>query len=158
MWPRLFLAASTSGRKSTYLDQVWAISIKAILTAIKVKLWFWSKQVIQLFDQKRKRVHLSFVIRSDDLHQVLVFTRTKHGSTSLASQREKDGISATAAHGNKSQGARTPALKEFKQNKAFVAANCCKSLNTNSHQSLKAQSTVWVERVELGGKASQFRS
>ncbi|MFT4103164.1 MAG: helicase-related protein, partial [Burkholderiaceae bacterium] len=45
---------------------------------------------------------------------VLVFTRTKHGANRLAEQLNKDGISAMAIHGNKSQGARTRALSEFK--------------------------------------------
>jgi ATP-dependent RNA helicase RhlE len=49
-----------------------------------------------------------------DWRQVLVFTRTKHGANRLASQLEHDGISAAAIHGNKSQGARTKALADFK--------------------------------------------
>jgi ATP-dependent RNA helicase RhlE len=44
----------------------------------------------------------------------LVFTRTKHGANRLATQLETDGISAAAIHGNKSQGARTKALADFK--------------------------------------------
>ena len=45
---------------------------------------------------------------------MLVFTRTKHGANRLAEQLTKDGISAMAIHGNKSQSARTRALAEFK--------------------------------------------
>jgi len=45
---------------------------------------------------------------------VLVFLRTKHGCNRLAEQLNKDGITALAIHGNKSQGARTRALAEFK--------------------------------------------
>ncbi|MGL4230602.1 MAG: helicase-related protein, partial [Casimicrobium sp.] len=45
---------------------------------------------------------------------VLVFTRTKHGANRLAEQLTKSGISSLAIHGNKSQGARTKALAEFK--------------------------------------------
>jgi ATP-dependent RNA helicase RhlE len=45
---------------------------------------------------------------------VLVFTRTKHGANRLAEQLGKDGITAAAIHGNKSQGARTKALADFK--------------------------------------------
>jgi ATP-dependent RNA helicase RhlE len=43
-----------------------------------------------------------------------VFTRTKHGANRLVQQLEKDGLSAAAIHGNKSQGARTRALAAFK--------------------------------------------
>ena len=46
--------------------------------------------------------------------QVLVFTRTKHGANRLAEKLVKDGIEAAAIHGNKSQGARTKALSQFK--------------------------------------------
>jgi ATP-dependent RNA helicase RhlE len=51
---------------------------------------------------------------------VLVFTRTKHGANRLAEQLDKDDISAMAIHGNKSQGARTRALAEFKSGKLQV--------------------------------------
>jgi len=51
---------------------------------------------------------------------VLVFTRTKHGANRLAAQLEKGGITALAIHGNKSQGARTRALSEFKSAKLQV--------------------------------------
>ena len=43
-----------------------------------------------------------------------MFTRTKHGANKLAEQLNHDGITALAIHGNKSQGARTRALAEFK--------------------------------------------
>ena len=66
-------------------------------------------------DRERKRELLSFLIDSRDLRQVLVFTRTKHGANRLAQQLERDGISAAAIHGNKSQSARTRALAGFKQ-------------------------------------------
>ncbi len=82
-------------------------------------------QVVQLVDQSRKRELLSFMIGANNWHQVLVFTRTKHGANRLATQLEKDGISAAAIHGNKSQGARIRALNEFKQGKirALVATD-----------------------------------
>ncbi|MCC5866352.1 MAG: DEAD/DEAH box helicase [Wenzhouxiangella sp.] len=71
-------------------------------------------------DQKRKRELLSWMIGSENWHQVLVFTRTKHGANRLAKQLESDGLTAAAIHGNKSQGARTKALSEFKDNRIRV--------------------------------------
>ena len=71
-------------------------------------------------DQKNKREVLSWMIGSENWHQVLVFTRTKHGANRLAKQLESDGLTATAIHGNKSQGARTKALDAFKKNKVRV--------------------------------------
>jgi ATP-dependent RNA helicase RhlE len=73
------------------------------------------EQVVYPVDRKRKRELLSFLIGSQNWRQVLVFTRTKHGANRLSQQLEKDGISAAAIHGNKSQGARTRALADFKR-------------------------------------------
>src|SRR3990172_7172564 len=63
---------------------------------------------------------LSHLVKSNDWQQVLVFTRTKHGANRLAEQLERDGIEADAIHGNKSQGARTRALKRFKDQELRV--------------------------------------
>jgi len=71
-------------------------------------------QHVHFVDKKRKRELLSFLIGRDNWQQVLVFTRTKHGANHLAEQLNKDGITAAAIHGNKSQGARTRALSDFK--------------------------------------------
>jgi ATP-dependent RNA helicase RhlE len=72
-------------------------------------------QVVHPVDRERKRELLSSLIKANDWKQVLVFMRTKHGSNRLAEQLGKDGISAAAIHGNKSQGARTKALADFKK-------------------------------------------
>ncbi|MET3622527.1 DEAD/DEAH box helicase [Burkholderia ambifaria] len=71
-------------------------------------------QKIHPVDRDRKRELLTHLIREHNWFQVLVFTRTKHGANRLAEQLTKDGISAMAIHGNKSQSARTRALAEFK--------------------------------------------
>lgn len=72
-------------------------------------------QVVHPVDSKRKRELLSLLIKTNDWQQVLVFMRTKHGANRLAAQLESDGIPAMAIHGNKSQGARTKALEDFKK-------------------------------------------
>ncbi len=77
-------------------------------------------QVVHPVDKNRKRELLSYLIGSNNWQQVLVFTRTKHGANRLAGQLEKDGINSAAIHGNKSQGARTRALADFKTNKVRV--------------------------------------
>jgi ATP-dependent RNA helicase RhlE len=61
-----------------------------------------------------KRALLQALVSAGDWQQVLVFARTKHGADRLAKQLDRDGLTATAIHGNKSQGARTRALREFK--------------------------------------------
>ena len=73
------------------------------------------EQTVHLVAKDRKRDLLSHLIRTNAWEQVLVFTRTKHGANRLTEKLEKDGIRAAAIHGNKSQGARTRALAEFKR-------------------------------------------
>ncbi|BBJ24459.1 DEAD/DEAH box helicase [Candidatus Nitrotoga sp. AM1P] len=77
-------------------------------------------QKIYPVDRERKRELLTHLIKKYNWHQVLVFTRTKHGANKLAEQLSKDDIPALAIHGNKSQAARTRALAEFKTGKLQV--------------------------------------
>lgn len=65
-------------------------------------------------DKNQKADLLSHLIR-ETTEQVLVFSRTKHGANNLVKRLSRDGISAAAIHGNKSQAQRTKALNEFKQ-------------------------------------------
>ncbi|MGH8506671.1 MAG: DEAD/DEAH box helicase [Stenotrophobium sp.] len=63
---------------------------------------------------------LAYMISRGNWKQTLVFSRTKHGANRLAERLEKDGITTAALHGNKSQGARTRALADFKSGKVRV--------------------------------------
>jgi len=71
-------------------------------------------QKVHPVGRDRKRELLAHLIRSGDWHQVLVFTRMKHGANRLAEYLNDHGLTAMAIHGNKSQGARTKALADFK--------------------------------------------
>jgi len=77
-------------------------------------------QKIYPVDREKKRHLLAKLIKDNDWHQVLVFTRTKHGANRLAEQLSEGGIPAMAIHGNKSQSARTKALSEFKSGSLAV--------------------------------------
>ena len=77
-------------------------------------------QKVYRLDKAKKRQQLSQLIHEGDWQQVLVFTRTKHGANNLSRQLDKDGLSAAAIHGNKSQSARTRALDGFKQGQVRV--------------------------------------
>ncbi len=72
------------------------------------------EQTVHMISQSFKRELVSHLVKHNDWQQVLVFTRTKHGANRLAEKLVKDGIEAAAIHGNKSQGARTKALAQFK--------------------------------------------
>ncbi len=65
-------------------------------------------------DKKQKSALLTHLIKENNWRQVLVFSRTKHGANRLTRYLEERDITAAAIHGNKSQGARTKALANFK--------------------------------------------
>ena len=72
------------------------------------------EQSVHLVDRERKKELLLHLVNKNNWKQVLVFTRTKHGANKLSEALVKDGITSSAIHGNKSQGARTKALDDFK--------------------------------------------
>ncbi|AOM02220.1 DEAD/DEAH box helicase [Cobetia marina] len=78
------------------------------------------EQHIHTVEKSHKPSLLKHLILKENWHQVLVFTRTKHGANRLATKLEKSGISAAAIHGNKSQNARTKALAGFKNGEVRV--------------------------------------
>ena len=71
-------------------------------------------QSVYTVDKKQKAPLLTKLIKDGEWSQALVFTKTKHGANKLTKHLESEGIVAAAIHGNKSQGARTRALAEFK--------------------------------------------
>jgi ATP-dependent RNA helicase RhlE len=71
-------------------------------------------QKVYHVDKGQKPNLLVKLISEGKWEQVLVFTRTKHGANKLTKKLISSNISALAIHGNKSQGARTSALKGFK--------------------------------------------
>ena len=83
-------------------------------TAKTVKQWIYPS------DRKTKPELLSYLIKTNNWEQVLVFSRTKHGANKLTKFLESENISAAAIHGNKSQGARTRALETFKSGEIRV--------------------------------------
>jgi len=76
--------------------------------------------VVHPVDAARKRDLLLHLLSADSRRQALVFSRTKHGADKLCKHLEQFGLRCAAIHGNKSQGARTKALKEFKNGKVTV--------------------------------------
>ncbi|WP_127558644.1 DEAD/DEAH box helicase [Saccharospirillum alexandrii] len=77
-------------------------------------------QEVHPVDKKRKPALLAKLIHDGGWKQALVFTRTKHGANKLTEFLEKNDIRAAAIHGNKSQGARTKALANFKAGKVSI--------------------------------------
>ena len=73
-------------------------------------------QTVYKVDKKHKTEVITNLIKAGNWNQVLIFTRTKHGANKLTKKLIQSGITAAAIHGNKSQGARTKALSNFKTN------------------------------------------
>jgi ATP-dependent RNA helicase RhlE len=78
------------------------------------------EQVAYRLPKEHKRHLLAHLINDGNWHQVLVFTRTKHGANRLADQLTRSGIPSAPIHGNKSQNARVRALEDFKSNRIIA--------------------------------------
>jgi ATP-dependent RNA helicase RhlE len=91
------------------LDRPASVQVTPENTAVELV-----EQVIHPVDRERKRELLTHLVRTREIDQALVFTRTKHGANRLAEQLNRDGIAAAAIHGNKSQPQRVRALADFK--------------------------------------------
>ena len=78
------------------------------------------EQLVYTAERTQKPRMLMQILRELNIPQVLVFSRTKHGANRLVKQLSQDGFLAAAIHGNKSQGARTKALADFKANQVQV--------------------------------------
>jgi ATP-dependent RNA helicase RhlE len=72
------------------------------------------KQWLYEVDKSRKADLLCHLLRNNDWQQILVFIRTRNGADRLVDKLTVAGISALAIHGDKSQGARSRALADFK--------------------------------------------
>ncbi|MFT2097405.1 DEAD/DEAH box helicase [Marinomonas sp. 2405UD66-6] len=83
-------------------------------TAVSVEQW------LHPVDKKRKTELLIKLIKDGKWDQALVFSRTKHGANKITKLLEEAGIRASAIHGNKSQGARTRALADFKDGRIRI--------------------------------------
>jgi superfamily II DNA/RNA helicase len=72
-------------------------------------------QVLYKVEEEAKRDAVAHIIRTRNLKQVIVFSNTKIGASRLARHLEKEGVKASAIHGDKTQTERMAALDAFKQ-------------------------------------------
>jgi len=72
------------------------------------------KQTIYVCDKEKKCELLSFMIGTNNWHQVLVFTKTKQSADEVGSYLEESGLKTLILHGDKAHSQRTKALKDFK--------------------------------------------
>jgi ATP-dependent RNA helicase RhlE len=106
---------------ATYSDDIRGLAERLLHDPLSIQV-APRNAAIELVEQcayrvqkEQKRHLLVHLIQEGQWHQVLVFTRTKHGANRLTQQLEAAGIKAAAIHGNKSQAARVKALEMFKK-------------------------------------------
>ena len=78
------------------------------------------EQKIYYVNKEDKRKLLYHIIRNDSISNVLVFVRTKHGADNAVKALKKNGITAEAIHGDKSQNTRQRVLESFKNQEISV--------------------------------------
>ena len=99
----------------TFLNKPRFVSVTPVSSTaetVEQKVYFVNKE-----DKRKLLYHL---IRNENLNNLLVFTRTKHGADNVVKNLKKQGVNAEAIHGNKSQGARQRVLEGFKNNEISV--------------------------------------
>ncbi len=78
-----------------------------------------AQQVI-FVERNGKLSKLRNILDGSNVDRAIVFTRTKRGANDLAEKLERNGVTAAAIHGNKSQGARQRALEAFRKKEVKV--------------------------------------
>lgn len=111
---------------ATFSDEITALAERITRTPTKVSVTPANTTVEKIqqhlleVDKSRKIAALTALIKQHGWTQTLVFSRTKHGANKIAAKLSAAGIGSAAIHGNKSQGARTRALDDFKEGRIDV--------------------------------------
>jgi len=111
---------------ATYSDDIRKLAENLLRNPLKIEVAPPNKtadrveQVAYRLPKEHKRHLLAHLINDGNWHQVLIFTRTKHGANRLAEQLGRSGIPSLPIHGNKSQNARVRALEDFKSNRIIA--------------------------------------
>ena len=99
----------------TFLNNPEYVSVTPVSSTAEI-----IEQQIYFVDKENKRGLLYHLIRNENLSNVLVFVRTKHGADNVVKALKKHGVNAEAIHGDKSQTARQRVLDQFKNKEITV--------------------------------------
>jgi ATP-dependent RNA helicase RhlE len=111
---------------ATFSDEIRALAKQVVSNPVEISVSPANSTVktveqwLHPVDKAKKLSCLIHLINMNSWHQVLVFSRTKHGANKITKILEKEGLKAAAIHGNKSQNARTKALAQFKSGELQV--------------------------------------
>ena len=120
-------------------------------------------QCVMFVSKDDKLPLIADLMRSENMDRVLVFTRTKHRANRLVKQLYQKGIRGVAIHGNKTQRARSVALKDFKSGKSpvMVATDLASrgiDVDNISHVvnfDLPNESETYIHRIGRTGRAGR---
>ncbi len=120
----LFFSATISGEVKKLADEI-LIHPQKIEVAPQGTPAEGIRQVVYPVDSGRKRDLLVHLMDQEKMSQVLVFTRTKHRANDICAHLERKGKKVAALHSDKTQGARTQALEQFRRGsiQVLVATN-----------------------------------
>jgi ATP-dependent RNA helicase RhlE len=99
----------------TFLNKPEYVSVTPVSSTAEI-----IEQQIYFVDKSDKRGLLYHLIRNENLSNVLVFVRTKHGADNVVKALKKHGVNSEAIHGDKSQTARQRVLDHFKNKEISV--------------------------------------
>jgi len=135
--------------------KVEANVVSSVAATIRHYLYYTNK--------KAKKDLLRHILQDQEIDQVLLFARTKHGADRIASNLKKRNISSAAIHGNKSQNQRQSVLKEFKSGKlrVLVATDIAargidiKKLKYVINYDIPDVSETYIHRVGRAGRVGE---
>ena len=99
----------------TFLNNPEYVSVTPVSSTAEI-----IEQKIYFVRKEDKRGLLYHLIRNENLSNVLVFVRTKHGADNVVKALKKHGVNSEAIHGDKSQTARQRVLDHFKNKEISV--------------------------------------
>lgn len=98
-----------------FLNDPVRIEVKTRATAENV-----DQDIVRLKPGEEKIERLHDILNQPECKKVLIFGRTKHGVEKLAISLERRGFKTDAIHGDKTQGRRERALKDFRNEKISI--------------------------------------
>lgn len=99
----------------TFLNKPEYVSVSPVSSTAETV-----EQRLYYVNKEDKRQLLYHLIKNENISDVLVFSRTKHGADNVVKALRKQGIAAEAIHGDKSQNARQRVLDAFKSKEVGV--------------------------------------
>ncbi|MEY4660520.1 MAG: hypothetical protein RLZZ42_472, partial [Bacteroidota bacterium] len=109
----LFFSATMPPEIAGLADNILVNPVKVEVTPVSSTAQTISQSLYYVEKADKKNL-LFHILKDNSIERVLVFARTKHGSDKIVKDLVRQGITAEAIHGNKSQNARQRALTNFK--------------------------------------------